>query len=95
MSTHARRATVATLASAIALSAPTIASASPTHTHTTHQTHAHIHGPALGTVQTVDTSSFTILTHKNATITVDVSPTTVFKDKGVASPSIALSLIHI
>ena len=44
---------------------------------------------AVGTVTTVGTSSFTIKTKDGSTVTVDVSGSTTYRDRGVSSPTLA------
>jgi hypothetical protein len=44
---------------------------------------------AIGTVTTVGASSFTIKTKDGTTVTVDVSGSTTYRDRGVSSPTLA------
>jgi hypothetical protein len=44
---------------------------------------------AVGTVASVGTDSFTLTTKAGATVTVDVTSSTSYKDQGVTSPSLA------
>ena len=44
---------------------------------------------AVGTVATVGPSSFTIKTHDGTTVTVDLSGSTTYRDRGVTTPTLA------
>jgi len=51
--------------------------------------HGHCSAAAFGTVKSVGTDSFTVATLRGTTVIVDVSSTTTYRDREVASPTLA------
>ncbi len=93
--------TAAAVALGLAVSGGAIANAASTGSPTSTSTPGAPGGPgghspfggtpptAMGTVASVGTNTFTLTTHDGTTVTVDVSSTTTYLDRGVTSPTLS------